>query len=144
MKLKKLEGRVHSSHFKLFAWGYLIKEKTVNQASIYGCKDGGCHPISKRHVRLLKQLIASFSATSQNFPLIVFTSWMERDAAIDHVQRFSTEFDVYCLDNSWKEAANVAWHTSCSLSQLLHTSLTGKLRLWPIFLLGRSLGCAPV
>lgn len=69
---------------------------------------------------------------------------MERDAAIDHVQSFSTEFGVYCLDNSWKEAANVAWHTSSSLSQLLHSSLTGKLCLWPIFLLGRSLGCAQV
>lgn len=44
----------------------------------------------------------------------------------------------------WKEAANVAWHISCSLSQLLHSSLTGKSCLWPIFLLGSSLGCAQV
>lgn len=33
---------------------------------------------------------------------------------------------VYCLVNSWREAENLAWHKSHSLSQLLH-SVTGKV-----------------
>lgn len=43
------------------------------------------------------------------------------------VQTRFTVFGVYRFVNSRREAENVAWHKSCSLSQLLHSSVTGTL-----------------
>lgn len=39
-----------------------------------------------------------------------------------------TVFGVYRLINIWGEAENEAWHGSSSVSQLLHSSMTGELR----------------
>lgn len=74
--------------------------------------------------------VCFFPSLCQNTSNVCFNvSWHEmRTPPLPSTSTLYTVFGVYRLINIWGEAENEAWHGSSSVSQLLHSSMTGELR----------------